>query len=153
MKLLCDQMLGTLAKWLRILGFDTFYAQNEMTDDALLEIAKKEKRIIITRDKELTFRAKKQLIPTVEMQEIDLIEQIRKIIKENKIDENKFLSRCSVCNTKLHSISKDMVYGKVPPKVFETKERFWHCPTCNRYYWMGSHYDDMIKRIKMINNW
>ena len=153
MKILCDQMLGTLAKWLRILGFDTFYAQNEMTDDALLEIAKKEKRIIITRDKELTFRAKKQLIPTVEMQEIDLIEQIRKIIKENKIDENKFLSRCSVCNTELHSISKDMVYGKVPPKVFETKEKFWHCPTCNRYYWMGSHYDDMIKRIKMINNW
>lgn len=152
MKILCDQMLGTLAKWLRILGFDTFYAQNKMTDDALLEIAKKEKRIIITRDKELTFRAKKQLIPTVEMQETDLIEQIRKIIKENKIDENKFLSRCSVCNTKLHSISKDMVYGKVPLKVFETKERFWHCPTCNRYYWMGSHYDDMIKRIKKINN-
>jgi hypothetical protein len=144
-------MLGTLAKWLRILGYDTFYASNEMTDDSLMEIAKREKRILITRDKDLIFRAKKQLMPTVEIKETDLIKQIRKVIKENKIDENKFLSRCSVCNTELRSISKKLVEGKVPPKVFETKEKFWYCPTCNRYYWMGSHYDDMIKRIKKIN--
>ena len=56
MKFLCDQMLGTLAKWLRLLGFDTFYANDEIKDDILLLIAKKENRAIITRDKELIFR-------------------------------------------------------------------------------------------------
>ncbi len=152
MKLLCDQMLGTLAKWLRILGYDTYYAPNEITDDDLLKIAKKEKRILITRDKELIIRAKKHTITTIKMQETDLIEQIRKVIKENKIDEKKFLSRCSVCNTELLSISKDQVNGKVPPKVFESKEKYWYCPTCSKYYWMGSHYDDMIKRIEKINS-
>jgi len=151
MKLLCDQMLGTLAKWLRILGYDTFYASNEMTDDALMELAKKEKRILITRDKELIMRAKKHLITTIKIQDTDLIEQIHNVIKENKIDERKFLSRCSVCNTELLSIPKDKVNGKVPPKVFESKEKFWYCPTCKRHYWIGSHYDDMIKRIKKIS--
>jgi len=53
MKILCDQMLGTLAKWLRIMGFDTFYANAEMSDEDLLNIAKGENRTIFTRDKEL----------------------------------------------------------------------------------------------------
>jgi uncharacterized protein with PIN domain len=61
MRLLCDQMLGTLAKWLRLIGFDTFYATKEMDDSELLQIAKKEKRIILTRDKELLVRGKKKI--------------------------------------------------------------------------------------------
>ena len=51
MKFLCDQMLGTLAKWLRIYGFDTFYANRDISDSELLDISKKENRILITRDK------------------------------------------------------------------------------------------------------
>ena len=48
MKLLCDQMFGTLAKWLRLLGYDTFYASNTITDDELLRIAAKDHRLLIT---------------------------------------------------------------------------------------------------------
>lgn len=60
MKFLCDKMLGTLAKWLRIYGFDTFYANSEIDDEGLMEIAKKEKRVLITRDKDLIIKAKKR---------------------------------------------------------------------------------------------
>ena len=56
MKCFCDHMLGTLAKWLRIYGFDTAYANSEMDDDDIIRISKKEKRILITRDKNLTNR-------------------------------------------------------------------------------------------------
>ncbi|HEB37529.1 MAG TPA: hypothetical protein ENI14_02575, partial [Thermoplasmatales archaeon] len=57
MKLLCDQMLGTLAKWLRLLGFDVYYVDDKTTDDRILDIAKREKRAIISRDKQLIERA------------------------------------------------------------------------------------------------
>jgi len=53
MKFLCDQMLGTLAKWLRIYGFDTFYANYKISDEELIKISKDEKRVLISRDKEL----------------------------------------------------------------------------------------------------
>ena len=66
MKFLCDQMLGTLATWLRLFGFDTFYANAEMDDDELLKIAEKENRVLITRDKELIIRAKKKNIKVIE---------------------------------------------------------------------------------------
>ena len=55
MKFLCDQMLGSLAKWLRILGFDTFYARRDLQDEDVLNIAKKENRVLITRDVELVW--------------------------------------------------------------------------------------------------
>ena len=59
MKLLCDHMLGSLAKWLRIFGFDTLYPDATTNDDEVLHIAKAEKRLLISRDKELITRGKK----------------------------------------------------------------------------------------------
>ena len=93
MKILCDQMLGTLAKWLRILGFDTFYVNDTMTDNELLDIAKNEKRIIISRDKELIVRGKKKDLTTIEINTTDLDEQLQQILKLILIDEQFVLSR------------------------------------------------------------
>ena len=55
MKFLCDRMLGTLAKWLRIIGFDTSFADANIEDEKLLRLAKDEERILITRDKNSFF--------------------------------------------------------------------------------------------------
>ena len=57
MKFLCDQMFGTLAKSLRICGFDTFYANTRQTDDELMKIARNEGRILVSRDKKLLWKA------------------------------------------------------------------------------------------------
>jgi len=148
MKFLCDQMLGSLAKWLRLIGFDTFYANAEMNDDELIEVAKKEDRIVITRDEELIVRIKKQKLPIAEINTTDVDEQLKIVLKNVSIDQKNVLSRCSVCNNKLDEIEKKDVQGKVPERVFKNNERFWFCKRCDKIYWMGTHYDKITNKIK-----
>ena len=134
MKLLCDQMLGSLAKWLRILGFDTFYANKEITDEELLNIAKIENRTIVSRDKELILRGKKQNINSIEIKNTDLDDQIKLVLNLIKIDEKLVLSRCTLCNKILEKIEKNKVEGKVPRKVFDNNDEFWFCNKCKKFY-------------------
>lgn len=150
MKFLCDQMLGTLAKWLRFFGFDTFYADAEIDDDALLDIAKREGRVIVTRDKQLITMGNKRDLQVVEITSTDLDEQLHYVLRNVEIDETTVLSRCSLCNTVLDEIEKSNVKNKVPEKVFENNEKFWFCPKCDKIYWMGSHYDKIISKIDTI---
>ncbi|UCF12169.1 MAG: Mut7-C RNAse domain-containing protein [Thermoplasmatales archaeon] len=150
MKLLCDQMLGSLAKWLRILGFDTFYANKEITDEELLNIAKIEKRTIISRDKELILRGKKQNISAIEIQNTDLDDQLELVLNLIEIDEKLVLSRCTLCNKILEKIEKNKVEGKVPKKVFDNNDEFWFCNKCKKFYWTGSHYKKITDKIDGI---
>ena len=152
MKFLCDQMLGTLAKWLRLFGFDTFYANSEMEDEELLQVAKKEDRVIITRDKQLIARGKKEKLPVIEMNTTGLDEQLTLVLKNVDIDQKAILSRCSVCNTILNEIKKSEVKNKVPGKIFENNEKFWFCSKCDKIYWMGSHYERILNTIEKIKN-
>jgi len=150
MKILCDQMLGTLAKWLRILGFDTFYANAEMSDEDLLNIAKGENRAIFTRDKELIKRVKKKNLNVIAIETTDLDLQLNQVLKHVNIDEKSILSRCTICNTVLDTVEKNKIQGKVPNKVFQNNEKFWFCSKCDKFYWMGSHYNEMINKIDKI---
>jgi len=150
MKILCDQMLGTLAKWLRILGFDTFYVNVKMSDEDLLNIAKGENRTIFTRDKELIIRGKKKNLNFIPIVTTELDLQLNQVLKHVNIDEKSILSRCTLCNTVLDKVEKNKVQGKIPSKVFENNEKFWFCSKCNKFYWMGSHYNKMINKIGKI---
>ena len=150
MKILCDQMLGTLAKWLRILGFDTFYVNAEISDEDLLNIAKGENRTIFTRDKELIIRGKKKNLNVIAIETTGLDLQLNQALKHVNIDEKSILSRCTLCNTVLDTVEKKKVQGKIPSKVFENNEKFWFCSKCNKFYWMGSHYNEMINKIDKI---
>ncbi|MCJ7570660.1 MAG: Mut7-C RNAse domain-containing protein [Candidatus Thermoplasmatota archaeon] len=147
MKFLCDQMLGTLAKWLRIYGFDTFYANSTISDDKIIMISKKEDRCLITRDEELAFRCKKENIKIIHFKVVDLDEQINLVLHDLVIDKDKILSRCIICNSELSDIKKDAIKDKVPIKVFQKHEEFWFCKKCDKIYWKGSHYDKMIQKL------
>ena len=148
-KFVCDVMLGTLAKWLRILGFDTKYSR-DFEDDEILRIAEEENRVVLTRDKLLANKAKK----AVYINERSLDEQIKKVLNELKInvDERKILTRCILCNVKVEKIEKEKVKGKVPSHVFENHDEFWICPNCQRIYWAGTHWQNMEEKIKKISN-
>jgi uncharacterized protein with PIN domain len=152
MKYLCDQMLGTLAKWLRIYSYDTFYANGDMDDSELIAISKKENRVLITRDKILIQRARRENLKTILIKTTDIDEQIRKVIGTREIDKTKVLSRCILCNTLIDEIKKDEVKGKVPKKVFDYNKTFWLCSRCNKIYWKGSHYENMVEKINKIKN-
>ena len=147
MKLLCDQMLGSLAKWLRLCGFDTAFATQTTTDESLLKKAQKEQRVLITRDKQLIAQAKKNLILVIEIKTIDLDVQLTTILKHISINPEDILSRCSECNTPLISVEKDTIKSHVPPKIFSEKNCFWRCPSCKKTYWKGTHYDAINKKI------
>lgn len=151
MKFLCDQMLGTLAKWLRIFGFDTYYADAKNSDEDLLRIAKKENRTIITRDKMLIKRGRKEDLKIIKIDSIDIDEQLRHVLEDVDINEDFILSRCSICNTKIEEISKKNVEDKIPENVFKNNEKFWFCPKCDKIYWIGTHTNKMIKKIKKIS--
>ena len=148
MKFLSDQMLGTLAKWLRIYGFDTYFADYEISDDELLKISKKEKRILLTKDKMLIEKAKKQKLKVIKINSTKLDDQLKEVLKDAKINKKLFLTRCLICNNPLAEIKKESVKGKVPKKVFENNQEFYYCNKCNKIYWKGTHYDKMKKDIK-----
>lgn len=143
-------MLGSLAKWLRIFGFDTKYPDATTTDDSLLQTAKEENRLLISRDKQLLQRCKKAQLPVLEIQTTRLSEQIAQVLSHIRVDETTILSRCTLCNTPLRTIEKKGLEPYIPEKVFKTKDAFWYCPTCKKYYWMGTHYENMREQINLL---
>lgn len=150
MKFLCDQMLGNLSRWLRFFGFDTYYIKIDIDDDELLNIAEKDNRIILTRDKELIIRAKKRKLGIIKIDSIDLDNQLKLVLKNIKIDNDKILSRCSICNTILRQIEKEDIKNRLPNKIYNNMNDFFFCKNCDKIYWMGSHYDKIINRIIKI---
>ena len=146
MKFICDEMLGSLAKWLRILGYDTKYVK-DVSDEKIIEIAEKEGRIVLTRDKLLARKSK-----GIYINERDVEEQLKKVIESLNLDieEEKILTRCTICNIKVTKIDKDKVKGKVPEYVWNNNEDFWICPSCKRIYWIGSHWNKMEEVIQKL---
>lgn len=143
-------MLGTLAKWLRVYGFDTFYATNEMTDDELINIAKKENRVLATRDKELAQVSRRENLKVIEIKDVNIGNQLKQVLKDVEIDKTNVLTRCLICNSILDHIDKKKVKNKVPEGAFQLNNEFWICKKCNKIYWKGSHYDNMIDNIKRL---
>ena len=143
-------MLGSLAKWLRILGVDTFYPIAEMTDGELLALSTNDNRMLLTRDKELAMRAKKLQIPVIELHTTNLDEQLHQVLNHIQLDSKEMLTRCTLCNTVLGSVQKNKVKTHVPPKVYESRTEFWFCPVCKKYYWMGTHTENMIQKITIL---
>ncbi len=142
MKLLCDHMLGTLAKWLRFMGYDTEYP-GPLDDTALIEQARREDRILLTRDKELVGR----LPGAVRVHSDVLEEQVREVASALGLRLIDPLSRCSVCNGLLVPVPLESVRDLVPEGVRTRHQEFWQCPRCHKVYWQGSHWDKMVERL------
>lgn len=143
-------MLGSLAKWLRILGSDTFYPDNTMTDEQIIQLAKREQRLLISRDKTLIAQAKKEHVSALGLQTTNLDEQLHLVLTSLHLDIHHVLTRCTLCNTILEPVDKSMVRDHIPPRVFDSRDAFWYCTACQKYYWMGTHYDNMVQKIHLL---
>jgi len=146
MKLLLDGMLGRLAKWLRLLGYDTAYFP-DLDDHELVRLARAKGRVLLTRDRELTRR---RGLTCLLVESDDLEEQIQQVISELNLKTERPFSRCPVCNTPLQEVEKPLVKERVPPYVFQTKEHFNLCPGCDRTYWRGTHWAKMRQEMARI---
>ena len=138
-----DIMLGKLAKWLRLMGFDTFYS-NSAQDDFLMGLTVEEKRILLTRDR---FLADRMGNTAYFVRNIFLTEQLKEVTTEFQLHRFHSPGRCSVCNGVLVSIPKSDAEGRVPPYVFRTQTSFFQCGKCKKYYWEGTHVQGIKKMI------
>ena len=142
MRLLCDHMLGSLARWLRFMGYDTAYP-GPLDDTQLLGLARAEDRVLLTRDKELAGRWS----GAVRIRSDELEEQIRELAAVLPLRLVDPLSRCSLCNGVLESVPVEAVRDLVPEGVRSRHDAFWRCPGCGKVYWQGSHWDKMVERL------
>jgi hypothetical protein len=148
MRFILTPELGRLAKWLRILGFDTIYFSGNFS--SLLIQALRDNRIIVTRNSRLVSKAR--AVRVVDIKDDDVNEQLKQVLKELNIkpDEDAMFSRCLICNTELNGIDKQKVKDKVPEYVFKTQEEFFTCPRCQRIYWSGTHWGNVTTIIKEL---
>lgn len=139
-----DVMVGKLARWLRVLGFDVLYS-NKYGDDEIIRISDGQNRLILTRDVQLASRRPANQCLLIESG--DYKEQLRQVLGSLDLKDFKAFSRCLECNARLEEVEKEAVFDKVPPFVYLTQDRFARCPQCERIYWQGTHTQEMLKQL------
>jgi uncharacterized protein with PIN domain len=148
-KFVADCMLGRLAKWLKILGFDVlFFPKAE--DKDLVDISRRESRVLLTRDSgliEKTKRRENRLFVASDRWE----DQVVQVLDEYGLwDQVRPNTRCLECNRPLKPLSKEGARNLVTPFVLDHATSFAVCPQCSRVYWQGTHYGDMERKIEKI---
>lgn len=149
MKFVADCMLGRLAKWLKILGFDVlFFSKAE--DKDLVDISRRENRVLLTRDSgliEKTKKRKNRLFVASDAWEDQVVQVLDEYGLWDSVRPN---TRCLECNRPLKPLPKDAARNLVTPYVLEHATSFAICPQCDRVYWQGTHYGDMERKIEKI---
>jgi hypothetical protein len=139
-----DGMLGSLARWLRRMGYDADYV-NQRADAELARIARAESRVLLTRDRELAGRRGLRAL-LVESQSLD--EQLAQVTAAFPLALGSQPARCSECNTPLVGALPQEVADQVPVYVLHTHRYFRRCPACRRVYWTGTHWPAIQARLK-----
>lgn len=146
MKFAVDVMLGRVAKWLRMIGYDASYDRG-ITPDKLAEQANQEGRIVLTRNHEWP--------PPVAPEQVYVLtahrywEQLRQVVEHFQLDwKTNAFTRCTECNVPLNRVPLESVIERVPEKVRTLKTEFFECPQCKRVYWHGAHVANTLKRLE-----
>lgn len=143
-----DVMLGRLAKWLRIAGFDVLYS-NRFSDDELVALSRNEGRILLSRDTRLLIRKSVQQFIFLESEKVQ--EQMRQIFEAtHTVRLPGILTRCLECNEILAEISREQVRDKVPPYVFQTQPNFKYCRHCQKIFWGGTHRQAVLRTLEKL---
>ena len=149
-KFVLDVHFGTLARYMRMFGFDTKY-ENDYSDEQIIDISLNEKRAILTRD--LGILKQTRVTHGYWVRNTKPVKQVEEIIErfdlKNEITE---FSRCITCNSILKPVEKEKVADRVPPKVYNYQTEFYLCKECNKVYWKGSHYVNMNLMVERMKN-
>jgi len=149
LKFIVDHNVGKLARWLRMMGYDTVFFDSR-EDVHLVAIALAEGRLILTRDTQImqrgiitSGRLKAILINSDEPEA-----QIRQVIDTLNLDcRFRPFAICLECNQPLEERSREKVRDRVPPYVFQTQSQYMECPACHRVYWRGTHWAAMARTL------
>jgi len=149
MRFVADGMLGRLTRWLRMLGHDVKYS-SELGDKKLIEIAKTEGRILLTRDLELYQQATVRGVESFLVEEKREAEKLAALAKRFnfKLEIDMALSRCPKCNAGIRPITKEKVLDRIPEKTASKYEDFWECNNCGQVYWRGAHWKRISEALR-----
>ena len=147
-RFIVDVMLGRLAKWLRIAGFDVLYS-NRYTDDELMALSRHEGRVLLSRDTRLLVRRRVKQFVFLESEKVqDQIRQVFKVTRTASLPA--ILTRCLSCNEVLDEVPRNAVEELVPPYVFKTQIHFKSCPQCKKIYWPGTHRQAVLRTLETL---
>jgi uncharacterized protein len=143
-----DSMLGKMAKWMRILGFDTRYEYLHQLQQ--VQRYRAEGFLIITKNQRWC-----GLSGVICIGANDSSEQLPELAARISLGPGDvhFLRRCILCNELLAHLPRNDAVGLVPDYVFETQTDFSRCPNCQKVYWSGSHPNRMLKRLQDVLGW
>lgn len=146
-KFIADVHLGKLARWLRMLGFDTAY-KNDYSQSQLIQISKEEERVLLSRNTSLSANKEiENFVITHENPSRQLISVIEHFDLKSQLQ---LFSRCLVCNGILEPVSKESILNSLQKNTAQYFDKFWQCNCCKRIYWKGSHYGRMLQTIERI---
>jgi hypothetical protein len=133
-----DTHLGSLARLLRMMGFDTLH-ENGFADDEIERIAAAQGRIVLTRDRDLLKR--RSITHGCYVRALRSQQQLREIFERLDLARSaRPFTLCPVCNAALHAVAKAQVEHMLPPHVRELYQRFSTCEACARVFWEGDHW-------------
>lgn len=143
-------MLGKLARWLVMLGYDAKFAGGDGRSDLeLLREAQREGRIFVTRDRRVPAAAG---LRQVVIRRDQLAAQLGQLARELSLkpDPARLFSRCTHCNEPLETLTREEALPLVPPLVRTLETPFWRCRLCRRLYWTGTHTDRIVKTMRRL---
>lgn len=143
--LLLDVMVGGIRSVLRMVGYDTVYAldRDVEADEAVLEIARGEDRVLITRDTDLASRCERSVLLSAKEADVQLAE----LVRAGFVLELEEPTRCSRCNGELAQVDGGEIPDDGPDPA---EEPVWRCLDCGQPYWRGSHWADVETRLDKI---
>ena len=149
-KFIVDNNVGKLAKWLRLMGYDTVFF-NGSNDSHMIATALAEDRVILTRDTQIM---KRRVVTNGQLKAIliksdESEQQMQQVIATLNLDcQYGPFTICLECNQPLLERSKQQVKDLVPPYVFQTQNQYMECSACHRIYWQGTHWQVMVKNLQ-----
>lgn len=143
-----DCHLGKLARLLRMMGLDTAY-ERYYTDPEIVEISRKEHRIILTRD--LGLLKRRAVTHGYYVRSTDPTEQAKEVLRRFDLARQvKSLGRCMECNGHIEPVEKERIAHRLEPATRRHFRHFYRCRSCDRLYWRGSHFATLMQQIDTI---
>ena len=149
-RFVADVHLGSLARNLRLLGFDTTW-ERDLTDEEIVDIACNEQRIILTRDKGILKNGR--VTHGYWLRNTDPLRQLDEVVRAIDLGRDiRPYTRCMECNGEVQPVARSAVAHSVPLQVFLVYRDFKQCQRCHRVYWKGSHLRRLDKTIERARN-
>jgi uncharacterized protein with PIN domain len=149
-KFIADNNVGKLARWLRLMGYDTLLFKQK-NDGQMIKRALSEDRVILTKDTQFMKRrlVTNGTLKATLIRQDDPKLQVQEVVKTLNLNYHfKPFSLCLECNQALIARDKEEVQNLVPAQVLETQTQYTQCPSCHRIYWPGTHWQAMVKKLQ-----